>query len=55
MINNIFEQALLFKALILQWCVLMPVLTVSQIVGVSDDKIWDMLGRCIDKALEEMT
>jgi transposase len=46
---------LLFEALVLQLCTSMPVLTVSQLVGVSDDKIWDMLGRYVDEALGNMT
>ena len=42
---------LLFEALILQLCTGMPVLTASQIVNVSDDKIWLMLRRYVDEAL----
>jgi len=45
---------LLFEALILQLCTGMPVLTASQIVNVSDDKIWLMLQRYVDEALEFM-
>lgn len=45
---------LLFEALILQLCTGMPVLTASQIVKVSDDKIWLMLERYVDEALELM-
>ena len=45
---------LLFEALILQLCTGMPVLTASQIVNVSDDKIWLMLHRYVDEALTYM-
>ena len=45
---------LLFEALILQLCTGMPVLTASQIVNVSDDKIWLMLRRYVDEALTYM-
>ncbi len=45
---------LLFEALILQLCSSMQVLKASQIVGVSDDKIWLMLERYIDAALDNM-
>ena len=45
---------LLFEALILQLCTGMPVLTASQIVTVSDDKIWLMLRRYVDEAIEHM-
>jgi transposase len=45
---------LLFEALILQLCTGMPVLTASQIVKVSDDKIWLMLQRYVDEALEHL-
>lgn len=45
---------LLFEALILQLCTGMPVLTASQIVKVSDDKIWLMLRRYVDEALTYM-
>ena len=45
---------LLFEALILQLCTGMPVLTASQIVSVSDDKIWLMLQKYVDDALKYM-
>ena len=45
---------LLFEALILQLCTGMPVLTASQIVKVSDDKIWLMLRRYVDEAIEHI-
>ena len=45
---------LLFEALILQLCTGMPVLTASQIVSVSDDKIWTMLRRYVDEAIEHI-
>jgi len=45
---------LLFEALILQLCTAMPVLKVSQIVGVSDDKIWKMLERYVYEAVDKM-
>ena len=45
---------LLFEALILQLCTGMPVLTASQIVSVSDDKIWTMLRRYVDEAIEHL-
>jgi transposase len=46
---------LLFEALILQLCTGMPVLTASQIVNVSDDKIWSMLQRYVDEAISYMS
>jgi len=45
---------LLFEALLLQLCTAMPVLKVSQIAGVSDDKLWDMLERYVDEAVDQM-
>ncbi len=46
---------LLFEALILQLCTRMPVLTASQIVNVSDDKIWLILHRYVDEAISHMS
>ncbi|MCP4985933.1 MAG: ISL3 family transposase [Colwellia sp.] len=45
---------MLFEALLLQLCTAMPVLKVSQLTGVSDDKIWSMLDRYVQQALELM-
>ena len=45
---------LLFEALILQLSTGIPVLTASQMVNVSDDKIWLMLRRYVDEALIHM-
>lgn len=41
---------MLFEALLMQLCLLMPANAVSRITGVSDDKLWTMLGRYIDEA-----
>ena len=46
---------LLFEALLLQLCTTMPVLKVSQMVNVNDDKLWLMIQRYIDEALDNMT
>ncbi len=46
---------LLFEALILQLCTAMPVLKVSQVVNVNDDKLWQMMKRYVDEALDNMT
>ena len=45
---------LLFEAMLLQLCTAMPVLKVSQISGVSDDKIWLMLERYVDQAVSNI-
>jgi len=45
---------LLFEALLLQLCSAMPVLKASQIAGVSDDKLWDMLDRYVFEAVDQM-
>ena len=43
---------LLFEALILQLAIHMPVNVVSKITGVSNYKLWNILGKYIDAALE---
>jgi transposase len=45
---------LLFEALALQLCTAMPVLKASQIMSVSDDKLWDMLHRYVGEAVDQM-
>ena len=40
---------LLFEALLLQLCISMPVNKVSQLVGVSNDKLWSMLDKYVNK------
>jgi transposase len=45
---------LLFEALLLQMCTAMPILKVSQIVNVSDDKLWSMLDRYITEAVSQI-
>jgi len=45
---------LLFEAMLLQLCTAMPVLKVSQMSGVSDDKIWLMLERYVDQAVSNI-
>lgn len=44
---------LLFEALLLQLLQAMPVLQVAEIVGESDDKLWRMLERYVEKARKE--
>lgn len=46
---------LLFEALLLQLCTQMPVFAVSQITGVSDDKLWRFLDKYVEEALEGMS
>ena len=43
---------LLFEALILELCAHMPVHSVCQIINESDNKIWRLLKKYVDKALE---
>lgn len=43
---------LLFEAILLQLCQAMPVNKVAKIVGVSDDKLWAMLDKYINKTRE---
>lgn len=43
---------LLFEALLLQLCISMPIHQVEKIIGVPDDKIWRMLEKYIEEALE---
>lgn len=43
---------LLFEALILELCAHMPVHSVCQIINESDNKIWRLLEKYVDKALE---
>jgi transposase len=43
---------LLFEALVLEMCAHMPVHSVCQIIGESDNKIWRLLGKYVDSALE---
>lgn len=43
---------LLFEALLMQLCKAMPVNQVSQLVRTSDDKLWRMLDRYVEKARE---
>ena len=44
---------LLFEALLIQLASSMPVHSVSKLVGVHDDKLWDMLGRYIEQTRAE--
>lgn len=44
---------LLFEALLLQLAIAMPVRKVSQLVGVSEYKIWSMLDKYVEQALAE--
>ena len=43
---------LLFEALVLQLCTAMPVHQVEKLINESDDKIWRMLAKYIEEALE---
>jgi transposase len=45
---------LLFEAMLLQLCTAMPVLKVSQITNVYDDKLWLMLEKYVDEAISFM-
>ena len=40
---------LLFEALLLQLCISMPVNKVAQLVGVSNDKLWSILDKYVNK------
>lgn len=46
---------LLFEALALQLCANMPVLKVSEVVGVNDDKLWLMIRRYVTEAVDRMS
>ena len=43
---------LLFEALIIELCAHMPVHSVCQIINEQDNKIWRLLGKYVDQALE---
>jgi len=43
---------LLFEALVIELCAHMPVHSVCQIINEQDNKIWRLLGKYVDKALE---
>jgi transposase len=45
---------LLFEALLLELCEAMPIHKVAQLTGVSDNKLWNMLEKYINEALDTM-
>ncbi len=45
---------LLFEALLLELCEAMPVHKVANLIGVSDNKLWNMLEKYVNEVLDNM-